>query len=142
MEPAKIIRIELTKTKAGENAIKVQVCRDDETLSNKDRFANDFIRATSPEFVFKRWWDLLGYESPSWESFFSQDVFDLVGLRVNGEFESSEYGARVKKIYAGELALEAVGGNQTTTSTPPPPSRPPAPPKLQSSSVPEDDIPF
>jgi len=138
VEPAKIIRIELTKTKAGENAIKVQVCRDDETLSNKDRYAVDFIRETSPEFVIKRWFDLLGYESPSWQSFFDQDVFDLVGLHVNGEFESREFdgkptNAQVKKI-------EAVGVNQTQSSTPPPPSRPPAPPKPQ--SVPDDDIPF
>jgi len=139
-ELAQVSKVELCKEKDGANAIKVCLKRDDESLDWKERYSHDYIRQSAPSYVFDRWFSMLGYQSSSFENFFNQDVFDLIGLRVQAKFEKEvvqlQNGNSFEKIKVSDIKPAPVGEMKPETQPEPEQSM------YAKSSTLDDDIPF
>jgi len=88
---AEIVAIELTKTKAGANAVKIVIKTTDGT------WLRDFIGESAPSFVIDRYWKMINL-SRGWAAFASIEAFDLVRLKVEIKTEEGDYGEKVTDI--------------------------------------------
>lgn len=109
---AEIVAVELTRTKAGSNAVKIVIKTEDGS------WLRDFIGENAPSFVVDRYWKMLNI-SRGWSAFASTEAFDLVGLELEIKTEEGDYGEKVTD-------LRLFGTGQPTTT----------------SGVIDDDIPF
>ena len=140
LELAQVSKVEFCKEKDGANAIKICLKRDAEFESWKEKYAHDYIRQSAPSYVFERWFSMLGYQSSSFENFFNQDVFDLIGLRIQAKFEKEviqlQNGNSFEKIKVSEIKPAPVGDLK--------PEPQPEPEQSMSAklSMLDDDIPF
>ena len=88
---AEIVAIELTKTKAGANAVKPVIKTTDGT------WLRDFIGESAPSFVIDRYWKMINL-SRGWGAFASLEAFDLIGLKVQIKTEEGDYGDKITDI--------------------------------------------
>jgi len=88
---AEIVAIELTKTKAGANAVKIVIKTTDGT------WLRDFIGESAPSFVIDRYWKMINL-SRGWAAFASLEAFDLVRLKVEIKTKEGDYGEEVTDI--------------------------------------------
>ena len=100
---AQIVAIELTRTKAGSNAVKIVIKTEDGS------WLRDFIGENAPSFVVDRYWQLLNI-SRGWIAFASTEAFDLVGLELEIKTEEGDYGEKVTDV-------RLFGTQETTTSS-------------------------
>jgi len=133
MEFATVTKVELIKH-AGGPAIKVCLCREDVNLPNKERYTHDYIGKTAPASVALRWFSMLGYTSADWDTFFNQDVFDLIGLRIQADFSNKEVEGKRGKFTVVEVRnIKNVSGDSQEKEIPV---------SSVATKVPDDDIPF
>ena len=88
---AEIVAVEITKTKAGDKAVKIVIKTEDGT------WLRDFIGENAPSFVAERYWKMVNI-SRGWSSFASSEAFDLIGLKVEIKTEDGTYGEKVTDI--------------------------------------------
>ena len=88
---AQIVAVELTRTKAGSNAVKIVIKTEDGS------WLRDFIGENAPSFVIDRYWQLLNI-SRGWIAFASTEAFDLVGLELEIKTEEGDYGEKVTDL--------------------------------------------
>ena len=88
---AEIVAVELPRTKAGSNAVKIVIKTEDGS------WLRDFIGVNAPSFVIDRYWKLLSL-SRGWASFASTEAFDLVGLELEIKTEEGDYGEKVTDL--------------------------------------------
>ena len=88
---AEIKAVELTKTKAGANAVRIAL------LTTDNEWVRDFIGEAAPSFIPARYWSLLDI-SRGWSAFASEEAYNLIGLKVEITTEDGDYGPKVTDI--------------------------------------------
>ena len=135
-EFATVTKIELVKYTNGP-AVKVCLWREDDSLPPKERYAHDYIGMNAPPSIAHRWFSMLGYNSADWNTFFNQDVFDLIGLRVQADFTQKMVDGKNGQYSVIDVKNIAPCNAPSALPAPPAPTAP-----VTSNPQIDDEIPF